>query len=160
MLDVLLESKAVRTRRVGGTLASMLVHGAGIAAAVTLTVRQTPGLAGTPAAPPKITYIRVHDARPIAPPVARPTRSASSPVSTTVAPRPVIQFVSPNVPNIEVPATHTIGSDDFLPGRGLPTSGPFGGSVGVGGPTNGVIEERYVDRAPRMLGSPVHPEFP
>ena len=39
MLDVLLESKAPHTRRIGGTLASTLVHGAIITGAVLLTVQ-------------------------------------------------------------------------------------------------------------------------
>ena len=38
MLDVLLESKAARTRRLGGTLTSTLVHLAIAAGAVALTV--------------------------------------------------------------------------------------------------------------------------
>ena len=40
MLNVLLESKAQHTRRVGGTLASALVHGAIITGAVLLTVQR------------------------------------------------------------------------------------------------------------------------
>jgi len=39
MLNVLLESKAQHTRRVGGTLTSALVHGAIITGAVLLTIQ-------------------------------------------------------------------------------------------------------------------------
>ena len=39
MLNVLLESKAQHTRRVGGTLASALIQGAIITGAVLLTVK-------------------------------------------------------------------------------------------------------------------------
>ena len=48
MLNVLLESKAVRAKRMGGTLMSVLLHGAIIAGVVALGVRPRPVDARTP----------------------------------------------------------------------------------------------------------------
>ncbi|MDE3174136.1 MAG: hypothetical protein KGN74_13780, partial [Gemmatimonadota bacterium] len=57
MMQTLLESRAARTRRTGGTLASVAAHTGLIAAAVALTARAAPA----PLAPPRpepVTFVR------------------------------------------------------------------------------------------------------
>jgi protein TonB len=159
MLNVLLESKAPRTRRVGGTMASTLVHAAIIAGAVAVTVPQ-PGRANDgPKAVPDIHYVDIH------PQPSRIERSGPpAPNRTPTTPPiagPVLKFNGPDVPPIHdvVVTTNTVMPDDFG-GGGLTTHGPIGGPPGIGSPINGVVEERLVDRSPRLIGNPVPPVFP
>ena len=44
--------------------------------------------------------------------------------------------------------------------RGVSSGTGGTGGRGLGGPPDGVLEERYVDRAPHILGAPIQPVFP
>ena len=158
MLDVLLESKAVRTRRVGGTATSTLVHAAIVAGAIILTVRPDSGDARTPPKGPDIIYIAPTRQRPVGPEVP-PTHSGPQALIRPDAP-PLLVLTPPNAPSVSVDVVVDRGADPFGPGPGSITNGSVGGLPGLGGPTDGVIEERYVDRSPRLLGKPVQPTFP
>jgi periplasmic protein TonB len=160
MLNVLLESKARRTQRLGGTVASTLVHVALVAGAVMITVQPSPGDAKT--APPKtgeLIYIPI----PEKPQPSGPTASQRHPPASTSAvpqpPRPVLTFNGPDVPVIRevVQTTMMSPTDDF--GPGVQTHGPIGAPPGLGGPGD-IVEERFVDRSPRLIGNPAQPTFP
>jgi periplasmic protein TonB len=160
MLNVLLESKPPRTRRVGGTVTSTLLHAGVIAGAIALTMpkpgRATDGpkevsppifiaIRPTPDAPPPVLQHRRHDAN----------QSVASP-----APGPVLKFnehTLPVVSQIDPSSVITTAPDTF--GNGIETTGPIGSAPGLGGP-GGVVEERFVERSPRLLGTPVQPTFP
>jgi len=120
MLNVLLESKAQHTRRVGGTLASALIHGAIITAAVLLTVQQPRVL--TRLDPPEI----YHDIWPTPPTPPTPTeprpatsqeRPAPSPVLST--PIPVVDVVPNTITPVD-PNLTPITTDNVRVGPGPP----------------------------------------
>ena len=160
MLGTLLESNAIRTRRTGGTLASTLVHAALFAGAITVTAT---GPRPEPHDDPEILLPPlVVDRPPEAPPVARP-RSPSPATSTTPsAPRlPSIDRVPTDIPPIDVDVKVPVGSDDEVARGGAGPLGQSPGSPGLGGPTrDGALDERYADRAPHIIGSPIQPSFP
>ena len=158
MLNVLLESKAQHTRRVGGTLASALIHGAVIAAAVVLTVQRPHVLPKLD--PPEI----YHDIWPTPPTPPTPTeprpatsheRPAPSPVLST--PIPVVDVVPNTITPVD-PNVTPITTDNVRVGPGLP-SGPAVGPANPAGPGTEAIEARYVEKPPRVLRSE-NPRFP
>jgi len=158
MLNVLLESKAQHTRRVGGTLASALIHGAVITAAVLLTVQQ-------PHMMPKLDPPEIyHDIWPTPPTPPTPTeprpatsqeRPAPSPVLST--PIPVVDVVPNTITPVD-PNVTPITTDNVRVGPGLP-SGPAVGPANPAGPGTEAIEARYVEKPPRVLRSE-NPRFP
>ena len=162
MLNVLLESKAVRTKRMGGTLMSVLVHGAIITGVVALGVRPASVDARTPDLPfPREAPMYV----PVAPRHETPShqttrRLVDHPNSPTPAPIPLPAFdhITPGVPPIDLTATPITDATEFTRGVSSGSGGTDGRALS--GPPDGVLEERYVDRAPRILGTPIQPVFP
>ena len=160
MLDVLLESKAIRTKRMGGTLMSVLVHGAIITSVIALGMRPRP-IDARPPDPTKERPIWI----PVTPrpesPKAGPVRPLDvHPSTPTPAPIPLPKFdhVAPGIPPVDLGAAPVTDATEFT--RGV-SSGPGGtDGRGLAGPADGVLEERYVDRAPHILGTPVQPVFP
>lgn len=157
MLNVLLESRAPRARRVRSTMASALVHATLIAGAVALTM---PG-------PVKATPAPARDAVYIIPPPrsdhpARPrttTSSSNAPVERWHVPTIEVPTLPPtSVPPIDVgPSVPT--DDVVIGGRGVATTSPIGEGSGPGtGAT--AVDERFVDRAPRLLGGAAEPSYP
>lgn len=160
MLDVLLESKAVRTKRMSGTLMSVLVHGAIITSVIALGVRPKPIDARTPD-PTKERAIWIPVAPRPEPPLSRPVRPLevhSTAPKSMALPLPKFDHVTPGIPPVDLSATPITDAMEFTGGI---TSGPSGtDGRGLAGPPDGVLEERYVDRAPHILGTPVQPVFP
>jgi protein TonB len=160
MLSVLLESRAPRTRRIGGTVTSTVVHAGVIAAAIAITVPQ-PGRAndGPSDMPPPIYIAMPERPAPVAHAAPRPRSETQAPLPAPL-PGPVLQFNGPDVPVIRdiVPTRIATTPQEF--GSGLPAGGTIGAPPGLGAPAGGVIEERFVDRSPRLLGSPMPPTFP
>jgi periplasmic protein TonB len=161
MLNVLLESKAVRTKRLGGTLTSVLAHGAIVTFVVALGMRPKPVDARIPE-PPRdtIVYIPV-EPRPEAP-RHQPThslvehRATPTPIPTT--PFPTLDHIPTGIPPVDVSVAPISDQTEFT--RGVSTGDGVADRHGLGGPAGGVLEERYVDRSPRILGNPISPEFP
>ena len=159
MLNVLLESKAPHTRRVGGTLASTLAHAAIITGAVFLTV-QSPKrveLEG-PTVIDVGPYIPVQVAP--APPTTQqsPARPPTPTTPTVSTPLPVIDHVLTNITPID-PTAGPISTVNLPIGPTLPPSGGIGGPPGLGGSPGEAIEARYVEKPPRLLRSE-QPRFP
>ena len=136
MLDVLLESKSVRTRRMGGTLTSVLLHGAIITTLVALGVRPRPIDARTPDAPKgDIIYIpieRVPEA-PRAHAVSSATARPSAPVPAPM-PLPTFDHVTPGIPPVDLTAPPITDQSEF--GRGVSTGTEAGERRGLGGPAD------------------------
>jgi len=160
MLNVLLESKAARSRRVGGTVASTLVHAAVIAGGIALTVPDAVRATDGPKEVKPPIYIAI-DPKPERPRVVAPEPRHAARTTVAPAPGPVLTFNEHPLPVISqidpsniVPATPT----EF--GSGVETNGSLATPPGLGGRTDGVIEERLVDRSPRLIGTPAQPEFP
>jgi protein TonB len=158
MLDVLLESRAPGTRRVGSTIASALLHAGLIAGAVALT---TPGpMDGKPApvTADTITFVQ-------APPDSRatanaPRRNDSVPTESNMLPTlPYLDLDPTTITQIDVgPA---IPPDDVVIGvRGVRTSSPLGSIDGSPLGTGSVMDERLVDRAPQLSDRATAPRYP
>ena len=158
MLNVLLESKATRTKRMGGTLTSVLVHGAIIAGLVTVGMRPKPvdaRIADFPKDPP-IFRIPVQP-RPDTPRGdATPSRAVHPIAPTPMLPR--VESVPPGIPLVDLSAAPITDATEFS--RGVSTGNRATDGRGLGGPLDGVLEESYVDRPPHILGTPPLPVFP
>lgn len=159
MLDVLLESKAPHTRRIGGTLASTLVHGAIISGAVLLTVQPEIVRIPEPVAPKPIYIIPNRRPEP-APPVQRPPAPAHAPaLPQQDNPLPPIDHVPPTIPPVDQ-SVAPITTDILRTGPAAPPGGPAVGSTGpVGAADGGPVEAALVDKPPRVLRSE-NPRFP
>jgi protein TonB len=158
MLNVLLESRAPRARRMRSTMASAMVHAALIAGAVALTM---PG-------PVKATSVDVRDPVYITPPpqpahpiVRRGSPRPDTPTESWQPPKvDVPRFVPESLPPIDSVGP-TLPPDDIAIGHhGGDTVSP----IGVGGPLLGSdgspVDEHLVDRAPRLLGRALEPSYP
>jgi protein TonB len=158
MLNVLLESRAPRTRRVGGTMASTLVHAAIVSGAIALTV---PGPHLATAAPTEVPIPVFRP--PPGPPVPSHGPLHPRPADTWTARRPVIpaiDHVPPEIPPIDPGQVVTARQFDDDLGRGIGSGSTSGSPVGLGGPTGGPIDQRDVDRPPRLVSGSPEPHFP
>ena len=160
MLNVLLESRARRPRRVGSTLASALVHAALIAGAVALTLPHRVD-ARPRENPPAGPVIFTVPPRPSPPAPSTGTRSISlAPVSGPTPTRIDIPVVVPDhLPPIDVgpalpPDQIIIGGPDAR------TGSPMGGGSSTLTGTGSVVDELLVDRAPRLMGNAPEPKYP
>lgn len=162
MLDTLLESNAARTRRTGGTFASTLVHAALFAGAITATTR-VPGAKPTPPHEILLPPIAIPRAAEDAPMTSRssvPTTRTSAPLTPRL---PSVDRVPDAIPPIDVDVKLSAASDDEV-ARGAVgiaverPGGALGGPLGPAG--DGALDERLVDRVPRVVGNPVPPAFP
>ena len=161
MLDTLLESNAARPRRTGGTLASTLVHAALLAGAITVTTVDS-GARPVPDQPrERPTVFIVRPPEPARRNLDRP--APAGPSRAPMAPRiPGVDRVPNEIPPIDVNVKVAVASDDEL-ARGLvgPPGEPGGAVGGATVPTrDGALDERYVDRVPRIRGTPAPPAFP
>lgn len=153
MLNVLLESKAQHTRRVGGTLTSALVHGAIITGAVILTVQPPHPIIHEPTEERIRPFVIERPVEPQTP--ERPAPHDPAPVLPQQPPMPRIDVV----PNTIAPVDPNVAPiENLRTGPALP-AGPAVGPTGpVGAPTE-VMDVRLVDKPPRVLRSE-NPRFP
>ena len=161
MLKVLLESRAAKPRRLAGTVASAVVHGALMALAVGLTLPGS-GEARVERRPdPTVVYVQI----PERPRTTHPRRVE------TVAPRHAVT-IDERPPTVTVPIdipTHlppidvgpSIPPDEIRIGSGGSRLGT-GASGLVTAPlgTGDVIESSVADRPPRVVGKPAEPRYP
>ena len=157
MLSVLLESRAPRARRVKGTVASALLHAALVAGAVAVTMPVPVDANGVASPPPKVDWVLPSPVP--RPPVAQPG------VARIIAPRsPVIPTIA--VPDVVPTSLSPIDVGPAIPpdqvvigGAGSLTASPAGpwerSSIG-----NAAVDERFVDRAPRLVGRALEPRYP
>ncbi|MEO6525816.1 MAG: TonB family protein [Gemmatimonadaceae bacterium] len=158
MLDTLLETNAARTRRTRGTLMSVMLHGAIVAGAVTLTVH-APVEGRVPDKTPPLIYLNAPNVPAPAQPHTRTT--VARPPSAPAPHFPTIRFRDLEVTPSDVVAPAEPFSqpgDDF--GPSLPSGGEPGGPIGLSTPSTGAVDERLVDRAPRLIGRAEPPAFP
>jgi periplasmic protein TonB len=160
MLNTLLESNAARTRRTGGTLASTLVHAALFAGAITVTTR---GPVATPVPPEERVLPPMAVGRPPEAPVVRHSSPTPAPAALRAPRLPVLDRVPDEIPpidlDVKIPAA---SNEEVARGASGPLSQqPAGSPGGLDGPArDGALDERYVDRAPRIVGNPATPTFP
>ena len=159
MLNVLLESKAPHTRRVGGTLASTLVHAALITGAVFFTVQKAPRVAfSKPEAEDIGPYVIVEPPKPQVTerPPAPPQPSDRFPAPTIPMPR--IETVPTTIAPVD-PNVGPITPDNLRMGPAVPPGGPAAGPPGASSGPNDAVDVRLVEKPPRVLRSD-NPRFP
>lgn len=158
MLDVLLESRSHRPRRLGGTIASALAHTALISAAVAVA---HPTRGGAVVAPPKDTVIWVAPRGP-EPPARRENRAGGRPTSPRMPSVPRFDAPMFDGPVIDVRAP--VDDDELLCRDckdGPATSSSIRSGVISNAPIGtGVIDEHEVDRVPRLVGRQIEPRYP
>jgi protein TonB len=156
VFDVLMESRAARPRRPRSTVASAVIHGAIIAAAVVLT-RPNPGRAVDGPKQPTLVYVPTRaDSRAEPRTEQRSGRTSGSPGAKTVT---VPNFNATHLPPVDLVLAVPQPNDlPTLPGDELRVSGRFD-EVGRQAP-DGVIDEHLVDRAPRVIGRAPEPRYP
>ena len=160
MLKTLLESNAARTRRTGGTLASTLVHAALFAGAITVTTR---GPVATPVPPEERVLPPMAVGRPTEAPVVRHSSPTPAPAALRAPRLPVLDRVPDEIPPIDVDVKIPAASNEEVArgAAGSLSQQPTGSPGGLVGPArDGALDERYVDRAPRIVGNPATPTFP
>ena len=157
MFGVLIESKAGRQRRPGGTLLSILVHGTLIAGAIVATTRQS--IAKVPADIPTDTIVYVAPPKPVC------DCNVVSPEAPTFVPRDVHVVVPPvgEIPDVLPPISSGPVIDDasrllIIAGAITHDSTQAGGHSSVADP-NAI---RLPDQVERMatLRSVVRPMYP
>ena len=160
MFATLLESRAPRTRRTGGTALSLLAHGALIAGAVGLTATSTSGATDAPKPPrPDLTYVITP---PPAPSPAPPSASTSSATQAPAPRRVVIDIdgvVPPTLPPIDLGGPR-IDAADVVIGHGGASVPSTPGATGGHGLAGEIVNEREVDRAPGVIGAAPTPRYP
>jgi protein TonB len=160
MFTTLVESRAPKARRMGGTVVSAVVHGALIAGAVLVTL---PGAVEANPKPvePDIIWIPIDR-------IPEPTHGLATGGTTT---KPIPQ--PPTVPiniifpdhgqtNVSIDPGPVVSDPDFTIGRGRVGAGtPIGGGVpgGLEG-GGGIWSVNEVDRSPSIAGRPVEPRYP
>ena len=156
MLNVLLESKAQHSRRVGGTLTSALVHGAIITGAVLLTIQPPPIINRAPLVE-RIRPFVIE--RPVEPQVTErpPAHDQTPTLPDQRPPLPTIDIVPNTIKPVD-PNVTPIVTDNIRTGPALP-GGPAVGPTGPVGPPTEAIDVRLVDKPPRVLRSE-NPRFP
>jgi periplasmic protein TonB len=162
MMNVLLESRAARDRRRGGTIVSIVVHTSIIVAVAAVTATRTN--AREPASRPMTEIVYVEPTRRApSPSDDRPARGSSTPTPlSTIAPRvPPIAFdftapptTIPSGPlttiDVSSDAGHPTGTETLVPGGAYPRGDAFGGSA---------LRIAEVDRVASLLET-VTPRYP
>jgi TonB family C-terminal domain len=158
MFTTLVESRAARSRRIGGTVVSAVIHGGLIAAAVLLTLPQR-GDATPKPTPPEVFWVPLphHDA-----PAAPQTTSSGS--KTNAGPQiqaPHLSFDPGDIKPVDIQTGPLVPEPDALGRGGIPSTNPFagGGTTGLGG-AGGAWESNQVDRSPAVLGKALEPRYP
>jgi protein TonB len=158
MFTTLMESRAPRTRRVGGTLVSALLHGFLVTGAVMLTLPRAVDATPKPAEPPDIIWTDTHPTVPAAPAGGR----------TVIGPRedmrlPLVDFHLPDAPSLPINIDPVVATNDgeTVPSHGgVGSAAPFGGGVPGAAGTGGTWDASQVDRAPAISGRAVEPRYP
>ena len=161
MFTTLVESRARRSRRVGGTVVSAVVHGALIAGAVMLTLPRPVDANPKPKEKPPIYIIPVDRTREPTPP---PTQGGPPNAPIPRPPTGPVEIIFPDNgrTDINVDPGPVVNEPDFTLGRGGVSAGtPIGGGVPGGLPDGGgVWNTNQVDRSPAIAGRAIEPRYP
>jgi protein TonB len=162
MLTVLLESRAAHQRRVGGTILSMSLHGAIIAAVVALTLPGRGGATSAPRVGPTVVHyvVPAKQAQPRSSHAPANSSSSNTPLSPDLPRIDAPTITSTEIPPVDLTLPATT-SDQVLIGRRPDQWGS--GAAGPGLPLSGsndVSDVTAVDRAPRLIGRALEPRYP
>ena len=156
MFDVLIESRAARPRRPRSTLASALIHGVIIAAAV-LLAQPNPGRAIDGPRPPTVVYVPT---RPEPRVEQSPEQRSGGTRGNAGAPMMTVpNFNATQLPPVDLVLAVPQPTDlPTPPGDELRTSGSIDGTALQA--SDGVLDEHVVDRTPRVIGRAPEPRYP
>ena len=158
MLDVLLESRSRKPRRLAGTIASGLLHAALISAAIAVA-RPTRGGAVTATrrdstviyvVPPAVKRSAPQEQR-----IGRPPTNPRLPNYDRVLEIPIAPPVELRGPVIADTAVCRDCTTGAATGSSITTGVVAAAPIGTG-----VMDVHDVDRAPRLIGRPIEPRYP
>ncbi len=158
MFNTLVESRATRRRNTKGTMASVVLHGAVIAVAVSMTMA-SPGEATPPPVPTDvIDYVRP----PHTPPPPTPdliTRRPDSPPSTPLPNIAIPLFTPKELPPIDYSAPVIPIDQIRIGGPGALTS-PYSPPSSTPYVPGSVVNSDAVERIPSLVGNARAPRYP
>ncbi len=159
MFNTLLESRATRTRRTGGSLLSVVLHATLIAAAVVVTSNAAiPAAIDTP--PEELRFTKVEPPKPVPPPTTpdRVFTAAPPPKGFQLLIAPI--DIPMELPEIDLTARPT-NVDDFS-GRGKPNGLASGVDLASAqpAPANGVYSDVQVEKPVVLAAGTVGPQYP
>jgi protein TonB len=158
MLNVLLESRAIRPRRAGSTMASALLHGAVIAAAIGLARPHSGGAITPPKPDTSVVYIPMYPETQVDRRIGHRSSGGRAQTGRSIVAIPI--FDLHELPPIDLTVAEPVIAEPLGPGPsdGLKTDRGNGGSgLQYDG---GVIDERAVDRTPSVIGRAPEPRYP
>lgn len=161
MLKTLPESRPHRARRTGGTALSVIIHATLIASAVALTIPHTGGATIPPEPVPIVTYV-TPPVKELAPAAPRHETGPTTPafVKQIQAPTMVLDHLPPitvaSQPVEDLRIGKSISTDDVFFGHGTGSDG----ARTTGPASTSVYDVQYVERIPRVIGSPAAPRYP
>ncbi|MDB4914847.1 MAG: TonB family protein [Gemmatimonadetes bacterium] len=159
MLKTLPESSPLHVRRAGGTVTSMMIHGVLIASAVALAVPADGRATVKPAPPPTLTYLKTQPDPTPAPLTTNSGLVVEKSATRIQVPLGHIDHIPPIGIGSTQPAEIVMGNlppENMFYGRGV-------GETGVrlaGPPAGNVVDVKYVERAPFVIGTPAAPRYP
>jgi protein TonB len=158
MFNVLLESRATRPRRPGSTMASALLHGAVIAAAIGLARPHSGGAITPPKPDTSVVYIPVYPETQVDRRIGHPSAGGGAQAGWSNVTIPI--FDLRELPLIDLTVAEPLIAEPLVPGPsdGLKTDRGIGGRGLQSG--DGVIDARAVDRAPSVIGRAPEPRYP
>ena len=158
MLDVLLESRSPKPRRLAGTIASGLLHAALVSAAIAVARPTRGGAVMATHRDSKVVY------------VVPPAVKRSAPQEQRIGHPPAIPRLPTYDRGLEIPSDPPIEFRgpviaDTLACRDCTTGAVTGSSISTGVASaapigTGVMDVHDVDRAPRLIGRPIEPRYP
>ncbi len=158
MFNTLVESRATRSRSTRSTMASVLLHGVIIAAAVSVTMATPGGATIKDSKGPDLIYVPIDPAPPRVEPTITPLQHQPTAPSTPFRTIVVLRITPKTLPPIDYSAPEVPAEDFRIVSAGGPVSPYAPGSHSTFTP-GAVVNSDAVERIPRILGDPRAPRY-
>jgi protein TonB len=157
MFTTLVESRSIRARSAKGTMVSVVLHGAVIAAAVLMTTAQRGDATNELTTRSDLIYVPIapHPPKLIDTPIPSKHSDPSTPLPTIAMPT----IIPTKLPPIDASAPEIPPEQIIIGGPGVPTS-PYGVRSAGTLASGSVVDENLVDRIPRIIGNAPTPRYP
>jgi protein TonB len=158
MFTTLVESRSIRARSAKSTMASVVLHGAVIAAAVAMTTATRVDAKPEPIKKHDIIYVPIDRHPPKLPQNPIPAQPHSDP--STPLPTIAMPTITPTkLPPIDASVSETPPDQIIIGGPGALTS-PYGLKPASAFAPGSVVDVGAVERIPRVIGNPAPPRYP
>lgn len=159
MFTTLVESRSIRARSAKSTMASVVMHGAVIAAAVAMTMPGSVDARPEPIKKHDIIYVPIDHHPPKLPRTPIPPQPQHSDPGTPPPTVAMPTFTPTKLPPFDATAPETPPDQIIVGGPGALTS-PYGPRSASTFAPGSVVDEALVERIPRVLGNPPTPRYP